>query len=535
MQHTYLRYECADTFGITASSASSKAPHSNSILAVCRGRTKGGNAPQPIVLTTAGSVCMGFHLRTTIPTIKIGHREQLSGGVGTGRALNSDQLVCLDVTQPLQQKEGLSIQSNEVSKVATGWVDGAVRVFDIYPDEWNNQTGGFGLIQTLLHEYASNEHQDFVMREPLVLNGHSGSPVRTVAFCQKTNTRLASGSSDGSVVLWDIIAETGLFRLLGHRGGITDIKFVNLRKTESTTGIDDYLITSSLDGLVKVWDLNGQCCTQTIPNHKGEVWGIACHTVPSLSSSEKQVKAKEGTSDDDEEERIRLLTGSNDGQVRVWSVQPPKRTQIRKSVEEQQKQLGDEQNVSMDIESSQKNQEDMDTVCGYMGPLTRPPNVATSSERISCIHFHPNGRYVGVLHANSKNVDVYIIRSVQDSIRKKQRRLRRRKEKSKHSSKQESESSTAATKGTKRGLLDDPESEEEGPNGIGELAMDQSLDPEMIKASDEFEYYGTVRASHKVKGFVFVNAMEKRSGIRVVCALSTNSLETHSLIRKKER
>ena len=538
MQHTYLRYECADAFGITASSASSKAPQSNSILAVCNnGRQQGHNMPQPIVLTTAGSVCMGFHLRTTIPTIKIGHREQLSGGVGTGKALNSDQLVCIDVIQPEQGERNQN--SGGITKVATGWVDGAVRIFDVYPDEFNNQSGGgYGLIQTLLHEYSSNEHEDFIMREPLVLNGHSSSPIRTVSFCQKTKTRLASGSSDGSVVLWDIIAETGLFRLLGHRGGITDIQFANLRQSSGSTGVDDYLITSSLDGLVKVWDLNGQCCTQTIPNHKGEVWGIACQTVPSLSTSQKSIKATGNNDDDDsqEEERVRMLTGSNDGQVRVWSVHRPKRSQAQKvSDEEDGNQDGDSQDVSVGVDNTQSTQDDIDTVCSYMGPLVRPPNVATSSERISCIHFHPNGRYVGILHANSRNVDIYVIRSVQESMRKKQRRLRRRKEKSKLSSKQATEASKASGKGNKRGLLDDPESEEEHPNSAPESTLEQSLDPEMIKASDEFEYYATARASHKVKGFVFVNVKEKGSGIRVVCALSTNALETHSLIRKKER
>ena len=93
MQHTYLRYECADSFGLISSSASSKAPQSNSILAF------GSDASRenPILLTTAGSHCMGYHLRTTNPTIKIAQREQLSGGVGTGRALNSDQVVCIDV------------------------------------------------------------------------------------------------------------------------------------------------------------------------------------------------------------------------------------------------------------------------------------------------------------------------------------------------------------------------------------------------------------------------------------------------------
>jgi hypothetical protein len=120
--------------------------------------------------------------------------------------------------------------------------------------------------------------------------------------------------------------------------------------------------------------------------------------------------------------------------------------------------------------------------------------------------------------------------------------LRRRKEKSKiHVKAAVEANSSGSTKGHKRGMLDDPESEHDdetlnpNTNTTSELVtLEQSLDPEMIKASDEFEYYGTVRASHKVKGFVFASLKEKGAGLRVVCALSTNALETHSLVRKKE-
>lgn len=491
MQHTYLRYECADSFGLITSSSSSKAPQSNSILAF-----GSASRSRPILLTTAGSYCVGFHLRTTDPTIKIGHREQLSGGIGTGRALNSDQIVCLDV----------ATQTHDSScKVATGWVDGAVRVFDVTADEMQADRG-CGLTQSLLQE--KNDQEDFVMREPLVLNGHSGSPVRSVAFDSKDASRLASGSSDGAVVLWDVVAETGLFRLLGHKGGITDLQFVTLN-----SGSLDLLITSSLDGLVKVWDLNGQCCIQTIPTHRGEVWGAACHTIPALSTHGEDVAP--------EEERIRLITGGSDGQTRVWSVQTPKRYNNTSK---------DGEN-DMTIAESEESTKSDDDACQYMGTLIPPPNVATSSDRVSCIHFHPNGKYVGVLHANSKNVDVYLIRSVLETLKKKQRRLRRRKEKSKQNERKQETGSTS--KGQKRGILDDSDAEEEQIQEDDKPSLEQALSPKQIKASDEFEYFGTIRASHKVKGFIFVPYKEAGGGVRLVCSLSTNALEVHSLISKK--
>lgn len=468
MEHTYLRYECADAFALTTSSASSRAPQSNSIIAFL-----GDGSPKDPLITTAGSQCLGFSLKQNRLLLKIGHREHLSGGVGTGRALNSDEVVCLAI-------------SND--KVATGWLDGAVRVFDVNSKDVANEAG---LVHSLIHE---EEDDEFVMREPLLLQGHANTPVRSICF-DEGGTRLASGGSDGSVVLWDIVAETGLFRLLGHRGGITDIMFVRL-------GVFDGLISTSLDGLVKVWDLDGQCCTQTIANHRGEVWGAACAHVGLLE-------------DDNVEDRVRLVTGSTDGQVRVWALQQPKR------------------NVSTEISNDEQGDTTSnmpfvndDDVCHYMGSLIPPPNVSSSTEKVQSIHCHPNGNFVGILHSGSKSVDVYLIRSAQESLRKKQRRLRRRREKK---GKVDAEQPAGSKK---RGILDDPESsgdEQERPEADDGV----TLDPESLKASDEFEYYGTARASHKVRGFTFVPYKERGGGIHIICALSTNALETLALVRKK--
>ena len=116
--------------------------------------------------------------------MKIGHREVLSGGVGTGRALNSGQIVCLDVSETNNRE-------NDV-KVATGWVDGSVRVFSLEPKEMARFTSSGssddasqnGLVHSLLHgnnNFLGNS-DEFACKEPLLLNGHGSSPVQIVAF-----------------------------------------------------------------------------------------------------------------------------------------------------------------------------------------------------------------------------------------------------------------------------------------------------------------------------------------------------------------
>ena len=137
-------------------------------------------------------------------------------------------------------------------------------------------------------------------------------------------SRLASGGSDGVVILWDIVAETGLFRLLGHRGPVTDLSFcspsVTFSKEYAENGniVFDGLVSSSLDGLVKVWDLDAQCCTQTLAGHKG---AVLCSTMAPIDGKKS-------------ESRWRCVTGCSDGQARVWSLMGPKRLALNQEGQE---------------------------------------------------------------------------------------------------------------------------------------------------------------------------------------------------------
>ncbi|KAL7568733.1 hypothetical protein ACA910_021726 [Epithemia clementina (nom. ined.)] len=555
MEHTYLRFECADSFGLTISSCSSKAPSSNACLAFLGGHHYFGSARSSsasssssssslstTLLTTAGSYCTGWNTRTCQPVLRLGHREHLTGGVGTGRALNSDEIVCLDVASTTGVEDDDDDGASGGVKVATGWVDGAVRIFDLTAEEVRQPRHGlshsllFGGGDDSMDAVDDNDGEDnFLQREPLVLNGHGQSPVRTLCFDAANTSRLASGGSDGSVVLWDIVAETGIYRLLGHRGGITDIVFVTIGGIDVKRKVDA-LITSSLDGLVKIWDLDAQCCTQTIASHRGEVWTATCRNLGSITRNN-------GSGDDETNagDRWRLITGGSDGQVRVWAVETPQRL-----LDADHNNSNDDDELMIDAKVNSDNNEGAkadlesaakDNICRFMGCLLPPPNTATrqSSEKVVTIRYHPSGRYVGVLRANSKDVDVFRIRTIHETNKKRQRRLRRRQDKAK---KQQQQPDDAWTKGKKRGLLDDPPEDEgdhsDDNNNNDPLAVDALVDPEHVKASDEFEWITVVRFSHKVRGFVFVPNSEKGELARVVGALSTNALETHKIVRTRK-
>lgn len=467
MEHTYLRYECGDTFGLTVAAPSSKAPAATDSLAWLASSSSDTNAPT--LLTVAGSLVTGWNLKTATLALKIGHTEQLSGGVGTGRAVNSDEMVCL-AAAPAD------------ALVATGWVDGTVRIFTVP----SRHLTSLPLSHSLLD--ANQDREDtFLQAEPLVLQGH-GSAVRALAW--HASTRLASAANDGAIVIWDVVAESGLYRLRGHRGPVTQIVF---------TATGRHLISTSLDQLVKVWDLEAQVCIQTIATHRGEV---TCAAALGSSSS-------------------RLITGASDGHVRVWNVKQPT------ALTADSNHNDNNQDAVVDTTASD-NKDDQDQLAQFIGRLLPPPNVATSAEKIVAIHTLGN-KWVGVLHG-SRAVHIYRKRSSAEALKKKQRRLKRKQQKQ-----QQKLEDPDTKKGRKRGLLDDDVESDQEDVATNPLAKEEEeLDPEQIKASDEFEYVTTIRPSHKVRDFIFHPRPNKGEVCRVVCSLSTNSLEVHSIVKGKE-
>jgi len=265
-----------------------------------------------------------------------------------------------------------------------------------------------------------------------------------------------------------------------------------------------------------------------------------------------------GRSDDDDDDddgdnsnatvghRSRFITGCIDGKVRVWSMHSSKRM-VESSVSASTALTTGSENAGQDGDINQ------DDTCTYMGTLPLPPNTI-SNEKIQSIQYHTitdanddETSFIGILRSNTKHVDVYRIRSFSDTMKKKVRRLRRKREK--HSVKQqkqksEQEDNQSAGRGKKRGLLEDDDDEEENEdNGVDELlgaaggGDDGQLgrNEDYIKASDEFEYIGTVRSSHKIKAFTFSPHKNRSGSIRLVLSLSTNALETHSITQSPKK
>ena len=97
-----------------------------------------------------------------------------------------------------------------------------------------------------------------------VFRGHRGA-INALAFGE--TGLVATGGRDTEIVIWDLVGESGICRLTGHKGEVTCLSFV-----PGTN--DDFLVSSSKDGLIKVWSLKLQICVQTLTESKSEVWSL---------------------------------------------------------------------------------------------------------------------------------------------------------------------------------------------------------------------------------------------------------------------
>lgn len=181
-----------------------------------------------------------------------------------------------------------SSTSSATQTVAVSYTDGSIRLWS-----WDPETPGVEAT------------------EVVAFNGHKKG-VNTLAW-DADGGRLASGGSEGEVVVWDRVAEVGLFRLRGHRGPVTSIHFMP-HPTLASTQHAGYLVTTSRDTYLKLWDLSTQHCVQMVVVGRSEVWSCA------VKEDEPEVDEDGERREDEGEGRWLILTGSGDGEVRAWTV-----------------------------------------------------------------------------------------------------------------------------------------------------------------------------------------------------------------------
>ncbi|OCT51307.1 putative WD repeat-containing protein [Cladophialophora carrionii] len=214
----------------------------------------------------------------------------------------------------------------------------------------------------------------------ITFNGHR-TAISQLTFDQ-SGVRLASGSKDTDIIVWDLVAEVGLYRLRGHKDQITSLNFLSPEDaqdgTDDTSTSQGFLLSTSKDALIKVWDLSTQHCVEThVTQTNGECWALGL--------------AKDRTG---------CITAGNDGELKVWSI-----------------------NQSVLQEKLGTSIQEGHSILRERGALYRH-----GRDRPIAVTFHPRRDLIAV-HGAEKAVELLRIRSETEVRKSLARKRKRRKEK----------------------------------------------------------------------------------------------------------
>ncbi|OJD17489.1 hypothetical protein AJ78_02410 [Emergomyces pasteurianus Ep9510] len=361
---------------------------------------------------------------------------------GAGRAVvgAGEEVICWDVKKGellnkwrdadcSAQVTAISQSKTDQDIFAVGYEDGTIRLWD-------------SRLATVLISF----------------NGHK-TAITQLAF-DSAGVRLASGSKDTDIIVWDLITEVGIVKLRGHTDQITSINFLNGSRPDDTepqsnNTQDRFLLSTGKDSLIKIWDLSSQHCIEThVAQSNGECWSL-------------------GLSPD----QSGCITGGNDGELRVWSIDTN----------------------AMDEVANETGATDGLKILVDRGNLYRQ-----GKDRTIGIHFHPRLDYIAV-HGAEKSIEIWRIRTEIEVQKSLARKRKRRREKA---------------------------GEEDADIGLEKGA--DSEKPDSISAapiSEVFVSYTIVRTGGKIRSVEWMGG----KGLRLLAATTNNQLETYSVTTTEKR
>ena len=305
----------------------------------------------------------------------------------------------------------------------------------------------------------------------VTFNGHK-SAVSCLAW-DRDGTRLASGSKDTDIIVWDVVGEVGMFWLKGHRNEVTGLSFIAAKPGSDLDGEDQattsketnqgeqgqdistkpstHLLSSSKDTFLKLFNLSTQHCIETVVGHRGEAWSFAYDSNSNV-----------------------LVSGGGEGEVKCWKIS---------------------NEVLLNGFTSMS--EEGSTTGGGGGKLKRAivPIAALNlphtshNHNISQITLHPTLPVLAI-HSGERAIDVFRLRTEEELKKKLARRRKREREKKE--------------KGKGKAVNED-EAEEDAEmstaNGEGE-----------VEWRDRLAIWSVVRTGGKVKSFSFAPETLKSKG-----------------------
>lgn len=310
-------------------------------------------------------------------------------------------------------------------------------------------------------------------------SGHK-SEVTALSF-DKAGQLLVSGSNDTDLIVWDLVTDTGLFKLRGHKNGITDVKFM-----ESKDGAR-LVVSSSKDFLLKVWDLDTQHCIQTVVGHRAEIWSF-----------------------DIDPSHTRLVTLSEDT-LRFYKIEVPSKSDDKEDDESK-----------MDADDETKKDDDLidesQSRLVFFGSIDRK-----AKERGASVRYNSDGSVIAV-QSNGKTIEFLRVHTSEETKERRKIRFAREKSRAKKALAQQLKEHAK--------LLEQLKSHSKTYTETV-IPPEPTLQvPEKKKSpSDEISFAQVLRADAKVQGIGWSHLNTKE----LLVATASNTIEHYRIVVKPKK
>ena len=161
----------------------------------------------------------------------------------------------------------VNLKTGEVVKKLDAKKKTYVSCLELYENSYNrNLAVGFEDGDIAVFDLAESSQK--LDDEEFFLFSEHDAPVTSITF-NGNGAFMASGSMENLVILWDVIGRSVKHKFTGHSAPVTSVKFYKNFKDSS-----DYILSSSKDGCLRVWDIDTRRCIDIITSKKNEVLGL---------------------------------------------------------------------------------------------------------------------------------------------------------------------------------------------------------------------------------------------------------------------